>query len=858
MHSLGKIIYLYIVLLFVILCGGSYALGNVLAYTKNIKQTELFIDFNPALPSRILDIRGDLITEFSMEEKREIVDFENISPNIIHALLAREDRRFFEHRGFSLKAIIRAAVGKLTGKSLGGGSTITQQIAGLLYCDRTDMRIKRKIQELWWAIQMERRYSKDEIMKLYLNEVYFGGGTYGVGAASRFYFGHSAAELTPAESAILIIQLSNPSHYNPFENPNIAKERQEYVLEGMVDLGYITNEEASNSFEDYWAGFDYTRISLSAWFTRQDKARWFSEYVRRELEGMMYGTMNLYTDGYVVHTTCDLRHQAAADKEMSNYIEIANQRVKRSSSSRFSQGNTYSNITALLSLTCNINSLHLGDKQLKIKADKYFKENINPLLDVSATMLGMDGLKAVSQKQAVKSQEALAEKMVEGTFVSLENETGYITALVGGSKFDESNQLIRATQAKLQVGSAIKPLIYSAAIEARKITAATVMDDTPQVFENAAGVQYIPNNFNGKWHGTVLVWEALPRSLNIPAISVLDKIGFDAAINHTAALIGMTDKKEIERTFERVYPMALGIASLTPIQLGRAFAVFGNQGRAVEPIAIRSIENRNGYIVADPEKDLRISQRKKGTAVQVVSPQNAYIMTSILKNSLTIGTMYGSTSGGRKFIYKDPNTGKSFQMPIAGKTGTTQNWSASWAAAYSPYYTAIAWFGFDRGNTSLGLDNTGAGLAAYPVANYMSAIHEGKPYKDFVRPETGLAGVNVCKKSGLLPTEACGDETVFLYFLSGTAPASKCTYHEAGSLLKELGVERLRLSGYSMGEIPLEIDETELSIDPAVFQDFEDDIPDEETDDAVMEDSKEASEIEEAENTEENEVNPWL
>lgn len=852
MRSFGKAVYLYLFFLFLILCGGAYILGIMLAYTYNIKQTELFADFNPALPSRILDIRGDLITEFSMEEKREIVDFENISPNLIHALLAREDRSFFEHRGFSLKAITRAVIGRLTGRSLGGGSTITQQISGLLYCDRTDRSIKRKIPELWWAIQMERRYSKDEIMKLYLNEVYFGSGTYGVGAASRFYFGHSASELTPAEAAILVIQLSNPSLYNPFEHPNRAKERQEYVLEGMVDLGYITHEEARNSFEDYWTDFDYTRISLSAWFMRQDKARWFSEYVRRELEGMMYGTMNLYTDGYIVHTTCDLRHQAAADKEMSNYIEIANQRVKRSSSTRFSQGNTYSNITALLSLTFNIPALHVGEKQVKLKAGAYFRNNINPLLDIAAGMLGMDGLKNISTKASAKAQEALAEKLVEGTMISLENETGYITALVGGSKFDESNQLIRATQAKLQVGSTFKPLLYSAAINSRKITAATIMHDTPQVFENAAGVQYIPNNFNGKWHGTVPVWEALPRSLNIPAISVLDKIGFDAAINHAAALIGMTDKKEIEKTFERVYPLALGIASLTPIQLGRAFAVFGNQGRAVDPIAIRSIENRNGHTILDPEKDLRIAQRKKGSAMQVVSPQNAYIITSILKNSLTLGTMYGSTSGGRKFIYKDEKTGKSFQMPMAGKTGTTQNWSASWAVAYSPYYTAIAWFGFDRGNTSLGLDNTGAGLAGYAVANYMRAAHEGKPYKDFIRPEVGLIGMNVCKKSGLIPSETCSEDSVFLYFLPGTEPKQACTLHETGILLKDLGVERLKMAGYSMGEMPTEIDDGELIIDPNVFG------AEEET---VLEGNDEESageETSETGNDDESGENPWL
>ena len=155
--------------------------------------------------------------------------------------------------GFRIKSIFRAIGGQLLRKPLGGGSTITQQIAGLLYSDRTDRSVKRKLRELWWAIQMERRYSKDEIMTLYLNEVYFGGGTNGASAAARFYFGHSASEVTPAEAALLVIQLSNPTRYNPFDNPNIAKERQEYVLQGMVDLGYLTKEEAYESFEEYWS-----------------------------------------------------------------------------------------------------------------------------------------------------------------------------------------------------------------------------------------------------------------------------------------------------------------------------------------------------------------------------------------------------------------------------------------------------------------------------------------------------------------------------------------------------------------------------------------------------------------------------
>ena len=853
MRLFRKLIYLYIIFLLFVLCAGSFCLGFMLSGTYNTKTHEHFTSFNPALPSKVLDIRGDLITEFSMDEKREMVSFENISDNLIYALIAREDRTFFEHKGFNLKSISRAIAGILLHKSFGGGSTITQQIAGSLYCDRSEKSLKRKLLELWYAVQMERRFSKYEIMNLYLNEVYFGGGTYGVGAASRFYFGHSAKELTPAESALLVIQLSNPANYNPFEHPDVAKLRQQYVLDGMVDLRFITKDEARSSFNDYWDSFDYTRVSLSAWFTREDKARWFSEYVRRELESLLYGTMDIYADGYTVHTTCDLRHQAVADAEISSYIEIANKRVQKSLSIRNVPSTKYANIASLLAICCNVDGLHLGEKMVRHRANSYYDSDLAPLVDVVSSLIGVEPLKALSKRQVERVRQTISKNVVEGTLVSIENETGYITSIVGGGKFSENNQLIRATQAKVQVGSTFKPLLYSAAIDSRKVTAASRIEDTPQVFVNASGVQYVPNNFSGKWSGTVLLYEALPRSLNIPAVSLLDKVGFEPVIQRAAALVGIEDPNEIEKTFDRVYPLALGVASITPLQLARAFAIFGNQGKAVEPFAIRNVESRTGHIVLDVEKDIRIAQRRKGEAIQVISPQNAYIITNMLQQSLVIGTMAGSTRGGNRFTYTDENTGKTFKMPVAGKTGTTQNFTDSWTAAYSPYYTTVAWFGFDRRGQSLGPASTGAGLAAYAVSNYMVEIHKGKPYKDFIRPETGLVGMSVCKKSGLLPSENCNDGTVFLYFLTGTQPTEVCKLHDNALQMRELGIDRLKHESNDFESIFGESDDDSLVIDPNVF--VEDDVV---VTPQVDENKLESEEENEEDDEEIDEVNPWL
>ena len=311
------------------------------------------------------------------------------------------------------------------------------------------------------------------------------------------------------------------------------------------------------------------------------------------------------------------------------------------------------------------------------------------------------------------------------------------------------------------------------------------------------------------------------RSLNIPAIKVLDTIGFDAAITRSAALLGITDKDEIDRTFPRLYPLALGVISVAPVQMAKAFAIFGNQGRRVDPIAIRTVENRNGTIVMDPERDLRLEQRRQGNAMQVISPQNAYLMTSVLQHTITVGTLRTASESGAKFRFKDKKTGNYFSMPIAGKTGTTQNWSDAWTIGYSPYYTAAVWFGYDKGGQSLGLENTGAMLAGPPWANFMKAIHEDMPYRDFIRPETGLTSVSVCSKSGMLPTPYCDEVTVALYFLSGTEPTKACSYHEANNVLLEIAKDRLRKSNYSTGQAPVDIIKTDVLIDPRIFEDPE-------------------------------------
>lgn len=784
------------------------SLGLLLSNTVNTINIENFTEFNTALPTRLLDINGEVITEFASDEKRELISIDELPPHMINALLTREDHSFYEHRGFSIKALTRAVIGIITNQDLGGGSTLTQQIAGTLYCDRTEKTLVRKLKELWWAIQMERRYSKNDILELYLNKIYLGGGTYGVNAASKYYFGHDASEITPAEAAILVIQLSNPAHYNPFDHPSRAQDRQKKVLQDMVSFGYLTQEEATQSFDDYWVTFDYTRTNSSAYYMREDKAPWFSQYVLSELNSLIFGKVDIYTGGFTVNTTMNLKNQTAAQDVMSKRIEYANTRYKASSGARKSDSiNTYIPIVELLALTFDLPKLKVTQERNELQAVGAFNKQINPILEALSLVCGIENLKVdVVNRTNVKMQKDASKTTIEGALVSLENETGYITALIGGSEFDADNQFIRATQAKVQPGSTFKPLYYSAAIDSRKFTATTMIDDSPYIFYNEDGIPYIPQNFKGEWVGPVQFWYALAKSMNVPSIKVLDGIGFDAAINRTSALLGIPQDELASRNFDRVYPLGLGICSVRPIEMARAFAVFANQGKEVTPIAIRSIEDKNGNIYLDIEHDLRIEQKKKGQDIQIISPQTAYIMTDILTNSVSMGTLASSTEWGAKFRYKDAN-GRQYQMPAAGKTGTTQNWTNAWAVGYTPYYTTAVWFGFDQPGQTLGLDLTGATLAGPAWADYMRIANEDKAYKEFVVPQTGLVKATVCSVSGNILTSACGNHATTQYYLEGTQPTSVCEYHTNRSAAQTLGESRLEKEKMMAGNPTFVIDD---------------------------------------------------
>ena len=747
--------------------GVGITLGLAIASIRNIDVVRELRDYRPSLPTQILDRNGKLITELFGEEKREIIHVDELPKHLIYAVLTREDRNFYTHSGFDFVRTTKAAIDMAMGRFSGGGSTITQQVAGRLFADRSKKTIERKIRELWFAFLLERSFTKDEILELYLNQEFLGHGTYGVEAASQLYFGHSAREVSIAEAAILVPLFSAPSGYSPILHPEAARDRQRYVLDQMIQLGYVAKEEADDSFRDFWDSWDYTRSSsTSAYLSNESQAPYFSEYIRQQLEDLLFGSVDIYKDGYIVHTTLDLEYQRTADSIMREGIRSINQRYRSSSQERFSVVDTrYVPLLDMMSLAFNIDNIKVAGARQRREAKSSYLGKMNPLVDLIAMSTGSQSLKSFVNRTYDYQKTENDRSIIEGALITLENETGHILSMVGGSDF-ETTKLNRAVQSKLQPGSSFKPLYYSAAISSGKFTPATRLYDGPIVFWNADGTPYEPQNFLGEWEGSVLLRYALATSMNVPSIQVLDGIGFDAAIERASRLLGLYDQRNNEDVFPRRYPLGLGIVSVAPINMARAFATFPNAGKEVVPIGITYIQDRQGNMVLEHEKEL-LSQRK-GQNTRILSPQAAYVMVDLLESTVEFGTLAN----------RRRNIGGFDGMPMAGKTGTTQNWGDAWTVGFSPYMTTAVWFGFDMPGNSLGRYITGATAAGPIWARFMKEVHSNLEPKDFFKPDSGIVTVRVCAVSGKLPTQECDEGIIEEIFIAGTEPREACEIHQ--------------------------------------------------------------------------------
>ncbi|MFP4372758.1 MAG: penicillin-binding protein 1A [Spirochaetaceae bacterium] len=793
--------------------------GFALAAVHSTPDLDTYGNQTAALPSEVLDRNGELITEFFSDENREIVSIDELPRHLVYALITREDRYFFEHRGFSFQGTARAAWNLLNNNYVSGGSTLTQQLAGHLYADRSEFSVQRKLRELWWALQIERQWTKYEILERYLNTMFFGHGNYGVEAAAQYYFGHSARDLTVAESAMLVIQLANPSLYSPIRRPNNARAMQRRILDQMAEYGYATQDEVDVAFEQYWNTYDFTRANTStAFFEREDKAPYFSEYVRYRLENeLLLGSADVNRDGFVIHTTLDLEFQEAARQYVQQGLAAANAVYRDNTRERATYGEELVPVIDLLSLTLDVPELRIADANRRQNARNAYHEEMTPFLDMVSLMFGVNETDQL--RQAVRLSYARAEQQarrttVEGALVTLENDTGRIMAMVGGSRFEGRNQFNRAVDARVEPGSSFKPLYYAAAIEDEVITPATMIYDSPVVFWNDDGTPYTPENYRGEWSGPVLSRSALARSMNVPSLRILDRVGFDSALDTASRLLGIPEDSRERRNLVRRFPVGLGIVEVAPIEMAKAFAAFPNQGREVIPVAIRYIEDRDGRIVLEPEKEMRLEQRERGEEARVLSPQSAYIMTDMLQTTVESGTLRH---------LPDHYFDDEFDQPVGGKTGTTQNWSDAWTVGFTPYYTTALWFGFDRGGAnSLGTNQTGAVTTGPVWGRYMNDIHQGLPRREFARPAEGLRTVTVSERSGKLPTEDYDGPTREEIFISGTEPREFDRLEEFESQQRPVLVDRLRrnienssfsLDGSSSEDIGRQLSSFDLELD---------------------------------------------
>ncbi|TFH03974.1 MAG: PBP1A family penicillin-binding protein, partial [Spirochaetales bacterium] len=703
------------------------------------------------------------------------VSIEDLPRHVIYALVTREDNAFFQHSGFNLWRLTIAAgnlvLDFVTGGRAGyfsGASTVTQQLAKMMYTDQS-VTITRKLKELWWALQLERHLTKYEILEEYLNRMPFGHGTYGVEAASQFYFGHSATELTIAESVLVILQLSSPSYlkYSPIANPEEARNQQQEILNQMVELGYATQEEVDASFAEYWANHDYTRSATTAAFLERlenDPAPWFTEHVRSRLQDdLLLGSANIYTDGYKVYTTLDLDYQASAQQYLWDGIKHANETYRSNQVNSEERIERFVPMIEMLALGFDLHDVKVGTLRDQKRAAIFFLEEMSPMVDMLSMMFDsaeQDGMRQVTKQTYLNTQQAAQRSTVEGALITIENETGHILAMVGGSPFESRNQNNRAINALRPPGSSFKPLYYSAGIEKRIITPATMYMDAPVVFYNNDGTPYIPENYNGEWRGPTRARYALATSMNVVSLKVLDDIGFEAALGNAGRLLGLNETQMAERGFEPRYPVGLGTVAVSPLLMAKAFATFPNAGREVIPISVRYIEDRRGRTILEPYQEVAQQLARKGNAAQIISPQAAYIMVSMLQSTVEFGTLRN-----RRII-----VGGFDGMPMAGKTGTTQNWSDAWTVGFSPYMTTAVWLGFDKGGSnSLGVNQTGAQTAGPIWAWYMKEVHKNLPPKEFERPP-GIVDVTVTEATGKLPTEDYRGATYDEIFIAGTEP----------------------------------------------------------------------------------------
>ncbi|OHD64783.1 MAG: hypothetical protein A2176_10680 [Spirochaetes bacterium RBG_13_51_14] len=663
------------------------------------------------IPTRIFDRNDEIIGEF-FEQKREIVPYDYIPAWLIKAVVASEDRDFYRHRGISYRGIIRAFLVNLAYfRVVQGGSTVTQQLAKVLFTDM-ERNIKRKIYETFCAHEIEKRYDKQDIMSMYLNLIYFGNGAYGVESAAKMFFGTSVKELPIVECAMIVATISNPKVYSPLSDLDASLRKTQRILESLADAGYVYRDRTARTYDGFlrrWeVVFDEKGKAVSSLIGnflfssyRVNRAPFFNESIRRVLVDK-FGEDTVKKGGLKVYTTIDAEKQDVATEALRS--GITRQREYH------------------LKLAGRMKDTRRADQEMQ------------------------------------KAQN------IEGALISLDPGTGELLAYVGGYEFSSKNQNDHVAQIRRQPGSSFKPIIYAAAVEGRDITPSTVCIDEKTKFKDG----YAPRNYDGNYIGEVIVREALKKSINVVAVKVLEKTGYDGVFRFIRKSLYLSDS-ELRDRFGRTLSLALGTYEVSPLENCVLHSVIVNGGEYLLPYGIRLVKDYNDTIVWNNEEEIRnLADERRKEIGKIIDPIACAITVSMLRSVFEEG---GTASGAV--------TGNKIDFQIAGKTGTTTNYNDVWFVGYTSNLVTTVWIGNKEGAISLGLGRAGGSVAAPVWVEYISAVFRGNPPVDFRIPDQGVARETICLDSGEVAGRngECPRVARDVIYYSGTEPGRYCHIH---------------------------------------------------------------------------------
>lgn len=712
------------------------------------------------------NLKGEVVpyAEFYTQNRKIIElgsDFNQL--NVVKTFIAAEDIRFNEHIGIDFPGILRAIViNLLSGGIKEGASTITQQSARLRFLS-LDRTLKRKLREFSLAILLELKYPKYKILEIYFNEVPLGHGTLGIESASQFYFNKSFKDLTIGEASVLSSLTTSPNSYSPLKNPIKSVSKMETTFKRLVENGEISIQDAEKEFQNIVNNYILTLNRYpdeSAFSKRLNEAPYATAYLLTLLPQEIKEKLN--NGGYKIYTTLNVDKQKIAENELGNWLQKLNERhtlYKREFSNYEIFDEHFGDIFPLLKILFGIADFKYSlTKEKRDFQLKYLKENRDELVLINYFLGERNIISALEKNYANEIENpSLKKEFIEGALVSINPINGKIEAIVGGSKFLPSNQLLRFLS-KRQPGSSLKPFIYAAGIDyfgknpndlEHSLTAASVFDDSPITFIENDLSEYEPENFGGNYLGSIRLREALILSRNVVTIHAYTKVGPKIINSYLESVLDLP-----KDSLPREVSIALGSYEVSPLQLATAYTVFPRGGSIIKPFFIEKILNKKGNIVFQTEKP---------QVKQIFSPEAIYIIQDILKDVILKGT------------------GKAAQIPfvpVYGKTGTSNNFTNAWFSGFIPDNVTVVYIGYDL-NKSLGPSGTGGSYAAPVWRNYMYKVLKNLNFPKYenIKIPDNIVIRKVCNTSGKIPSNRC--EAIEEYFIKGTEPNTICEIHNS-------------------------------------------------------------------------------